>query len=52
MFGGDDMDEQITADGDFGEVENCGAGKTDDPCTDLDQAGLDAGQRPVGHLFG
>lgn len=47
-----DAVEQITADGHFGQLKRDGAGMTDDPCTDLDQPGLQAGQRPICHLLG
>jgi hypothetical protein len=48
MYGCDDAGEQITTDGNLGELECDGAGVADNPCTDFDEPGLQAGQRPVG----
>lgn len=44
--------KQVASDGNLCELESDGPSMTDDPCTNLDQPGLQAGQRPVGHLFG
>ena len=52
MYGCKDAVEQITRDSHLGELEGDGAGVADDPCTNFDQPGLQAGQRPVGYLLG
>jgi hypothetical protein len=44
--------KEAAADRDRGKLERDGAGVTDYPCTNFDQPGLQAGQRPVGHLLG
>lgn len=51
MYGCDDASEQIAADSNLGELEGYGAGVADTPRTDFDEPGLQAGQRPVGHLL-
>ena len=51
MNGRQDVTEQVATDRDLGKLERDGAGMTDDPCADFDQPCLEAGQRPVGHLF-
>ena len=52
MYGCDDAVEQIAADRDLGKLERNGTGVADDPCTDFDDPGLQAGQRPIGDLLG
>lgn len=52
MYGSDDARELITADGDLGQLEGNGGGMANKACTNLDQRGLQAGQRPVGLLYG
>jgi hypothetical protein len=47
-----DAVEQRAADRDFGELESDGPGMSNNSGTNLDQPGLKAGQRPIGHLFG
>jgi hypothetical protein len=44
--------KETAADRDLGKLEGDGAGVTNYPRTDFDQPGLQAGQRPVGHLLG
>ncbi len=44
--------EEATADRDLGQLECDGSCVADYPCTDFEQPGLKAGQRPVGHPFG
>lgn len=51
MDGREDTTEKDTTDSHLGQLERGGAGMSDDPCTDLDQSGLQAGQRPSGHLL-
>jgi len=46
------MTEQSAANGNLGQLEGDSAGMADNPRTDFDQPGLQAGQRPVGHLLG
>jgi hypothetical protein len=52
MDGCKDTSEQITRNCHLSKLERDGAGVTDDPCTDFDQPGLQAGQRPVCNLLG
>jgi len=44
--------KEAAADRDRGKLERDGAGVTDYPYTNFDQLGLQAGQRPIGHLLG
>lgn len=52
MNGCQDATEQSATDRNLDKLERDGAGVTDDPRADLDQPRLQAGQGPVGHLFG
>jgi len=51
MDGREDAAEQRAADGHLSKLERDGAGVADNPCTDFDEPGLQAGQRPVGYLL-
>jgi hypothetical protein len=44
MYGGQNAGEQITTDNHLGQLEGDGADVTDEPCTNLDQPDLQAGQ--------
>jgi hypothetical protein len=49
---GEDFSEDVARHGDLCQLEGYLAGMAHNPCPDLDQAALDAGERPVGNLFG
>ena len=42
MYGCENAGEQSAADGHLGQLECSGTGVADDPCTDLDDPGLQA----------
>ncbi len=48
----EDANGQIITDGFPGQSESNCEGVTDNSRTDIDEPGLQAGQRPIGYLFG
>ena len=50
--GVEDLSEDVARHGSLCQLERDLAGMAHNPCPDLDQAALDAGERPVGNLFG
>lgn len=52
MYGSGNAGDQITTDSNLGDLECDGAGVANNTCINFDEAGLPAGQRPVGYLLG
>ena len=52
MYSCDDAGKQITTCSNFRQLERDSVSVANDPCTDFEQPGLQAGQQPVGHLLG
>ena len=50
--GSKDLAEDITGHSDLGQLEGDLARVAHDPCSNFDEAALDAGQRPVSDLLG